>query len=105
QSPRNLLGGIVQSQRFAGGPNPEGEGWIPNITQQALKDYSEKDIAYILETGNTPDGDSVGGAMAPVVRNTSQLSPEDRDAMAAYIKSLPPAQGPKKPEKESRVQR
>ena len=99
-SPRNILGGITQSQRFAGGPNPEGEGWIPNITQKALGDYSEKDIAYILETGNTPDGDSVGGAMAAVVRNTSQLSAEHRAAMAAYIKSLPPVEGPKKPEKK-----
>src|SRR6266850_1926166 len=96
-SPRNPLGGIVQSQRFAGGPNPEGEGWVPNITQQALGEYSEKDIAYILETGNTPDGDSVGGAMTAVVRNTSQLSPQDRAAMALYIKSLPPVEGPKKP--------
>lgn len=99
-SPRNPLGGIIQSQRFAGGPNPEGEGWVPNITQQALGDYSEKDIAYILETGNTPDGDSIGGAMTAVVRNTSQLSSEDRNAMAAYIKSLPPVEGPKKPEKK-----
>ncbi len=99
-SPRNLLGGIVSSQRFAGGPNPEGEGWIPNITQAALKDYSDKDIAYILETGNTPDGDSVGGSMTAVVRNTSQLSAEDRNAMASYIKSLPPVEGPKKPEKK-----
>jgi mono/diheme cytochrome c family protein len=99
-SPRNVLGGIIQAQRFAGGPNPEGEGWIPNITQKALGDYSEQDIAYILETGNTPDGDSVGGAMAAVVRNTSQLSAEDRAAMAAYIKSLPPVEGPKKPEKK-----
>ena len=62
-SPRNPLGGIVEAQRFAGGPNPEGEGWVPNITQKALGDYSDKDIAYLLETGNTPDGDSVGGAM------------------------------------------
>src|SRR6478609_7164871 len=31
-SPRNFLGGIVAAQRFAGGPNPEGEGWVPNIT-------------------------------------------------------------------------
>jgi mono/diheme cytochrome c family protein len=99
-SPRNLLGGIIAQQRFAGGPNPEGEGWIPNITQAALADYSEKDIAYILETGNTPDGDSVGGAMAAVVRNTSQLPAEDRNAMAAYVKSLPPVEGPKKPEKK-----
>jgi mono/diheme cytochrome c family protein len=99
-SPRNLLGGIVAAQRFGGGPNPEGEGWVPNITQKALGDYSEKDIDYLLETGNTPDGDSVGGAMTPVVRNTSQLTPQDRAAMAAYIKSLPPVEGPKKPEKK-----
>jgi mono/diheme cytochrome c family protein len=99
-SPRNALGGIVVSQRFAGGPNPEGEGWVPNITQAGLKDYSEKDIEYLLETGNTPEGDSVGGAMAPVIRNTSQLTPQDRHAMAVYIKSLPPVEGPKKPEKK-----
>jgi mono/diheme cytochrome c family protein len=99
-SPRNLLGGIVASQRFGGGPNPEGEGWVPNITQKALGDYSEKDIDYLLETGNTPDGDSVGGAMTPVVRNTSQLTPQDRAAIAAYVKSLPPVEGPKKPEKK-----
>ena len=67
---------------------------------KTLKDYSEKDIAYLLETGNTPDGDSVGGPMAPVIRNTSQLVAADRDAMAAYIKSLPPVEGPKKPEKK-----
>src|SRR5262245_14069975 len=99
-SPRNALGGIVTAQRFAGGPNPEGEGWIPNITQKALGDYSEKDISYLLETGSTPDGDSVGGPMATVVRNTGQLPAEDRDAMAHYVKSLPPVEGPKPPPKK-----
>jgi mono/diheme cytochrome c family protein len=99
-SPRNALGGIIAAQRFAGGPDPEGKGWVPNITQKALGDYSDKDIAYLLETGNTPEGDSVGGAMAAVIRNTSQLTPEDRAAMATYIKSLPPVEGPKKPEKK-----
>ena len=74
-SPRNVLGGIVTAQRFAGGPNPEGEGWVPNITQKSLGDYSDKDIAYLLETGQTPDGDSVGGSMTAVIRNTSQLRP------------------------------
>jgi len=44
----------------------------------------------MLETGDTPDGDSVGGGMAKVVKNTAQLSPEDRAAIAAYVKSLPP---------------
>ena len=99
-SPRNLLGAIVTSQRFAGGPNPEGKGWIPNITQQRLKDWSETDIAYLLETGLTPDGDSVGEGMAAVVRNTSQISAQDRDAMAVYVKSLAPVEGPKPPPKK-----
>jgi len=96
-SPRNLLGGIVASQRFAGGPDPEGgDGWVPNITQAGIGDYSERDIADILATGDLPNGDSVGGGMRAVVRNMSQLSPEDRAAIAAYIKSLPPVEGPKK---------
>ena len=99
-SPRNPLGGIVAAQRFAGGPNPEGEGWIPNITQKGLADWSEKDIAYLLETGDTPDGDSVGGSMTEVIRNTSQLSAEDRAAIAAYLKSLPPVEGPPRPPKK-----
>jgi len=51
----------------------------------------------MLESGITPD-DKVSGEMAEVVRNTSQLSAEDRAAMAAYIKSLPPVEGPKPPE-------
>jgi len=98
-SPRNFLGGIVSAQRFAGGPNPEGEGWVPNITQKGLGEWSAKDIAYFLETGQIPDGDSAGGSMVRVIKNTSQLSPEDRAAMADYLKSLPPVEGSPRPKK------
>lgn len=101
-SPRNILGGIKSGQRFAGGPNPEGEGWVPNITQARLKDWSARDFEYLLETGQTPDGDSVGGPMAPVIRNTEKLSNEDRAAMAVYLKSLPAVEGPKRPEKKEK---
>ena len=96
-SPRNFLGGIIAAQRFAGGPNPEGEGWVPNITQKGIGEWSEKDIAYFLETGATPDNDTAGGSMVRVIKNTSQLSGEDRAAMAEYLKSLPPVQGPTRP--------
>lgn len=99
-SPRNFLGGIVEAQRFAGGPNPEGEGWVPNITQKRLGDWSAKDIAYFLETGQTPDGDTAGGSMVRVIKNTSQLPAEDRAAMAEYLKSLPPVEGPPRPKKK-----
>jgi mono/diheme cytochrome c family protein len=101
-SPRNALGGIIASQRFAGGPDPEGEGWIPNITQKGIHDWSEKDIARMLDSGDTPDGDEVAGAMAQVVKNTAQLSAEDRAAIATYVKSLPPVEGPPKPPKKDK---
>jgi mono/diheme cytochrome c family protein len=97
-SPRNLLGAIVESQRFAGGPDPEGgDGWVANITQAGIGDYSERDIERILESGDMPDGDSVGGAMTAVVGNTSMLPAGDRAAIASYVKSLPPVEGPKHP--------
>jgi mono/diheme cytochrome c family protein len=101
-SPRNFLGGIITAQRFAGGPDPEGKGWVPNITQKGLGDWSQKDIAYLLETGQTPDGDSVGGSMARVIKNTSELPAQDRDAIADYVKSLPAVEGPPKPKKASK---
>ena len=63
----------LTAQRFAGGPNPEGEGLVPNITQKRLGDWSVKDIDYFLETGELPDGDSAGGSMVRVIKNTSQL--------------------------------
>jgi mono/diheme cytochrome c family protein len=97
-SPRNRLGGIIVSQRFTGGPDPEGgDGWVPNITQAGIGSYSEQDIEKILTTGDKPDGDTVGGTMGKVVGNLAQLSAADRAAMAAYVKSLPPVEGPKRP--------
>ena len=41
-----------------------------------------------------PEGDSASGSMRPVIKNLAQLTPEDRAAMAAYLKSLPPVDGP-----------
>lgn len=99
-SPRNALGGVIRGERFAGGPNPEGEGWVPNITQKGIGGWSEKDIADFLETGDMPEGDSASGAMRPVIKNLAQLTPEDRAAMAAYLKSLPPIDGPTPPKRK-----
>ena len=106
-SPRNFLGGIIESERFAGGPAADGKGWVPNITPAGLGNWGEdhiawkeKDIASFLEDGANPGGDYAGGSMAEVIRNTSQISAEDRAAIANYIASLPPRQGPSPPKKE-----
>ena len=96
-SARNLLGGIKASERFAGGADPEGHGWVPNITPHAngLADWSAKDLEFVLETGMTPSAAAVGSNMAAVVRSVSKLSADDRRAMATYLKALPPRPGTK----------
>jgi hypothetical protein len=40
--------------------------------------------------------------MARVIRNTSQLPGEDRAAIAEYLKSLPPVEGPPRPPKAAK---
>jgi mono/diheme cytochrome c family protein len=99
-SPRNALGMIADERRYAGGPNPEGKGWVPNITpdKTGLADWSKGDISEVLSSGLTPEGDSVGSNMTEVVRNTSQLTEADRNAIAEYVKSLPPRVGRKGPQ-------
>jgi mono/diheme cytochrome c family protein len=106
-SPRNFLGGIIASKRFAGGPAADGKDWVPNITPAGLRRsaednvaWSQKDIASYLADGFDPSGDYAGGAMAEVIRNTSSLPAADLAAIGAYIASLSPRHGPKPPAKK-----
>ncbi|MEZ5790549.1 MAG: cytochrome c [Nitratireductor sp.] len=90
-TPRNLIGGPDTSRWLSGGPAPEGNGKIPNLTAGAggIGSWSAKDIAYYLESGFTPEFDAVGGTMVEVQENMARLPASDRDAIAAYVKALP----------------
>lgn len=88
-TPRNILGGTERRRWLAGAANPAGPGRTPNITPAAL-DWSAADIAEYLKSGFTPSYDTVGGAMAEVVANTSRLTDADRAAIGAYLKIVPP---------------
>ena len=70
----------------------EGDGRVPNITpsDDGIGSWSAEDITYYLESGFTPDFDSAGGDMAKVIRNMAKLPVEDREAIAAYLKAIPP---------------
>ena len=67
-------------------------GPVPNITggEGGLSNWSADDIASFLETGFTPDYNSVGGTMAEVQENMAMLVPDDRAAIGAYLKAVPP---------------
>ncbi|GEO84293.1 MULTISPECIES: c-type cytochrome [Alphaproteobacteria] len=90
-TPRDALGGFQSGKWLAGGPNPEGEGQIPNITpgSKSIGSWSQGDIVSYLETGFTPEFDSVGGSMVEVQKNMAELPAEDREAIAAYLKAIP----------------
>jgi mono/diheme cytochrome c family protein len=92
-TPRNFLGGLEQSQAFAGNPQgPDGQK-APNIssdTERGIGQWSIADISILLKTGRTPGFDFVGSGMGEVIKGTAALSDSDRHAIAIYIKSLPP---------------
>ncbi|MBT8057254.1 MAG: cytochrome c [Gammaproteobacteria bacterium] len=89
-TPRDRFGGPDYRRWLAGGPNPDGEGRVPNITphESGLAGWSENDIAYYLESGFTPEFDTVGGSMVKVQENFARLSDQDRQAVAAYLKAV-----------------
>lgn len=93
-TPRLLMGagGSDKSRWLAGAKAAEGQGNVPNITSGdgGIGDWSESDIVTFIKDGQTPDFDFVGGTMASVVKNMAQLSDEDRTAIAAYLKAVPP---------------
>ncbi len=90
-TPRNPLGGPDNSAWLGGGPSPEGNETIPNISphEKGIGDWTLQDIAYSLETGFTPEFDSFGSSMADVQLNMARLTTQDRDAIAAYLKQIP----------------
>ena len=93
-SSRNVFSAIRPATRFAGGPDPEGVGFVPNITPDAIGQWSVADIVTTLTTGHTPELRFVGSSMAAVVTNTAALPESDRRAIALYVKSLPPLPTP-----------
>ena len=47
-------------------------------------------VVYLLETGTTPDFDVIGDTMVPVQEYMEKLTAEDREAIAAFLETLPP---------------
>jgi mono/diheme cytochrome c family protein len=106
-TPRNMLGGFKQSQHLAGNPDGVDDAKVPNITpdrETGIGKWTENDLVYYLETGATPDGDYAGDTMADVIDNsTSQLTADDRRAIAVYIKSLPAVEQAIRKEKKKKT--
>jgi len=95
-SPRDVAGAIVAGKRFSGAPDPEGHGYVPNITsdETGIGYWSQRELTDYLGSGLTPINLQSGGSMAAVITNLAKLSPEDRAGIAEYIKSVPAIDAP-----------
>ena len=88
---RDAMGGLKTSLWLAGAPNPEGKGMIPNITPgPGGLEWSESEIVEAFKTGFKPDFDTLGGRMVAVQENLAHLPDSDLQAIAAYLKAVPP---------------
>lgn len=91
-TPRDPMGGLVLSKWLSGARMPDGKGKAPDITphRSGIVDWTAEEIVSFFQTGFTPDFDSVGGAMVEVQENLAHLPKSDLEAIAAYLKAIPP---------------
>jgi mono/diheme cytochrome c family protein len=88
-TPRNFLGGAKRDRFLAGAKDI-----APNLTPTRLKKWGDGELRDFLTTGLTADGDVPAKEMGEVITNTtSQLTPQDLDALLAYLRSLPSLPG------------
>jgi len=92
-TPRTLfgLGGLDMAHALGGAPNPTGRGRAANITtgKNGIGNKSADDLVSDFELG----GD-FGGVMAEVQQNIAHLPDADIQAIVAWLKAVPPQDGP-----------
>ena len=92
-TPRNPFGALRSDMAYAGTVDgPEAE-LVPNITSHeatGIGDWSRDELQEFLKFGELPDGEYAAGSMDPVIEGLRHLTPQDRDALTDYIRSLPP---------------
>ncbi|HVV26334.1 MAG TPA: cytochrome c [Rhizomicrobium sp.] len=90
-TPKNVLFGDETDRALSGGI---ADGWYAaNLTgsmTDGLGKWSRKELAQYLATGRNRYATAAGNMQEKVTLSTSHMSPEDRLAIATYLKGLPP---------------
>lgn len=95
-TPRNALGMTDLNREYEGAEllntdldkdsQGHGHATVEAIDRSALADWSQDDFVLFLSLGLKPDGEFVGGEMEKVIQhNTSKLTQEDKQALAAHF--------------------
>jgi mono/diheme cytochrome c family protein len=82
-----------EGPRYLAGSDAPVDGWIATNLRgdevDGLGTWSRADLAQLLKTGHGPHGSVFGNMTDVVAMSTQYLSDADRDAIAAFLKSLP----------------
>lgn len=92
-SARNALGASSTPLDLAGGLIPMQNWYAPSLTSPAeagVADWQPEHIAALLKTGVSPRGSVLGPMAEVVLHSTQHMSDADLDAMAVFLKALPP---------------
>lgn len=94
-TPRNLAFALDRGRSFAGA---ELQGWrafnITSDTSAGVGGWSDQALADYLSTGRAEGHGAANGPMAEAVSHSLQyLTPQDRDALVAYLKTVKPQRG------------
>jgi mono/diheme cytochrome c family protein len=98
-TPRNFLQGLRTSRSYAGFNQ---QGWmaynITNDPESGIGAWSEADVAAYLRSGRADGHGAAGGPMAEAVSYSLRyLTPDDAEALAHYVKSIPAIRTPSPP--------
>ncbi len=91
---RDALGGFGDAMDLSGGLIPMQNWYAPSLASAAeagVAGWRAEDVAQLLATGSSPRGTVLGPMAEVVLHSTQYLEAADLRAMAAYLKSLPPA--------------
>ena len=97
-SPRNLLGAEKAELALPGGyysdrvPGGQYQRWsAPNLTgaERGLGLWPHGELVAYLQTGRNSFLETFGPMNEVIINSTSKLAPDDVEAMAGYLKSLP----------------
>jgi mono/diheme cytochrome c family protein len=97
-TPRTIAGTLDRARDLAGNADGIDGELSSNITPDAktgIGEWTEDEIVSLLQTGFKPNFDNVQGLMALVIDGVSEggykdMSKADAEAVAQYLKSVPP---------------
>jgi len=99
-APRNALGATVDAQALHGGMVAMQNWYAPSLAssrEAGVADWDTQQVVELLQTGVSARGSALGPMAEVVYRSTQYLLPTDLQAMAVFLKGLPPQSHPAQP--------